>query len=57
MKLIQEEKGNHVIIERDIVVNSMKIHIVSVFTGQTSMNEAIGRIITRKLAERKLKIR
>lgn len=39
--------------ERDIVVHNLKIHIKSVFTGQTNLNEALKNIVARRLSEEK----
>lgn len=41
------------IVEREIVINNTKIHIKSIFTGQTRLDEAMKKIITRKLSTTK----
>ena len=39
--------------EREITINSTNIHIKSVFTGQTSFDDALSKIINRKVADTK----
>jgi hypothetical protein len=49
-----EPDGKHKtakIIEREIIIDNMKIHIKSVFTEQTQLEEAMKSIIIRKLVE------
>jgi hypothetical protein len=40
-------------VEREIVTSGIKIHIKSIFSGQTSLDDALEKIITRKLANTK----
>ena len=40
-------------VEREIVINNTRIHIRSIFTGQTRLDEAMKNIITRKVSETK----
>jgi len=40
-------------IKREIVINDTRIHIRSIFTGQTRLDEAMKKIITRKLSDTK----
>lgn len=48
-------KSRHdaVAIDREIVVDDTRIHIKSIFTGQTRLEEAMKKIIIRKLTESK----
>ena len=39
--------------EREITINNMRIHIRSIFNGQTSLEEALQKIVIRKLSEQK----
>jgi len=38
---------------REITINNTNIHVKSVFTGQTSFDDALKKIITRKVANTK----
>ncbi len=44
------------VIEREIVINNTRIHIRSIFSGQTGLDEAVKKIIIRKLAEKKVNL-
>ena len=39
--------------ERELTISNTNIHIKSVFTGQTSFDDALRKIITRKVANTK----
>ena len=44
-----QEYRNAGCVERDIIAGRVKIHIKSVFNKQTSLEEAMRKIVTRKL--------
>lgn len=48
-----ERESKDEIIEREIIINNTRIHIKSIFTGQTRLDEAMKNIIVRKLLETK----
>lgn len=39
------------IIERDVVVNNINVHIKSIFTGKTSLDSALKNIVARKMSD------
>jgi len=43
----------HVITEREIIIGKTKYHIKNVFIGQTTLDDALKNIVTRKLEERR----
>lgn len=47
------KSGSDEAIKREIVISNTRIHIRSIFTGQTRLDEAMKKIITRKLPETK----
>ena len=40
-------------VERDLYINGVKVHIKSIFTGKTILNNAMSNIVSRKLTESK----
>ena len=47
----KRSSGNPVVIKRELVINGTVIRITSVFTAQTPLEEALRRIILRKIEE------
>ena len=39
--------------EREIVINNIKIHVRSIFTGKTSLDRAMKNIVVRKISDSK----
>lgn len=48
---VEEDKTRPEVIERDIVINNMSIHIKSIFTGKTNLDKALKNIVVRKISE------
>ena len=44
------------VVEREIVINNVKIHINSVFIGQTTLENALTNIIIRKISKSKTEL-
>ena len=43
------------VVERDIIVNDVNVHVKSIFIGQTTLEKALCNIVSRKISESRAK--
>lgn len=50
-KVVKINQPRHTVLERDMMINGITVHVKSVFNNQTTLDKALKNIILRKSSE------